>query len=61
VDNINRVQTSWRAEVQRLFVGKTRDEMLRIRGGKRYFQALVLIGDVTINKACFLRKAGIWD
>jgi hypothetical protein len=27
--------------------------MLRIRGGKRYFQASVLIGDVTLNKACF--------
>lgn len=60
VDNINTAQTSWRAEVHRPFVGKTQDEMLRIRGGKRYFQASFLIGDVTINKACFLRMGGIW-
>jgi hypothetical protein len=50
VADINRAQTSWRAEVHRPFVGKTREEMLRISGGKRYLKALVLNEDVTI---CF--------
>lgn len=36
VDKINSAQTSWRAEVHQPFVGKTREEMLRISGGKRY-------------------------
>jgi hypothetical protein len=35
VDNINRAQTSWRAALHRPFAGKTHNEMLRIRGGKR--------------------------
>jgi hypothetical protein len=36
VDNINQAQTSWRAEVHQPFVGKTRQEMMTISGGRRY-------------------------
>jgi hypothetical protein len=36
VDNINQAQTFWRAEVHQPFVGKTRQEMMAISGGRRY-------------------------
>jgi hypothetical protein len=54
-DNINRAQISWRAEVHRPFVGKTRNEMLKISGGNRYSQALVLRGDIALSKSSDLR------
>ena len=41
VESINAAQTSWKAKVYESFIGKTHEDLLMMRGGKRYMTCLL--------------------